>query len=59
MKYNMDIRFIHGDATVIDWRDADVVFANSTCFDDALMDKLATCASNLRDGTFFITTTRK
>ena len=55
----MDIRFIHGDATVIDWRDADVVFANSTCFDDALMDKLATCASNLRDGTFFITTTRK
>lgn len=23
-----------------DWRDGDVIFCNSTCFDDALMDKL-------------------
>ncbi len=29
--------FICGDFLIADWSDADVVFANSTCFDDALM----------------------
>jgi hypothetical protein len=41
------VEFIHGDATdfsVKDWSDADVVFANSTCFDDTLMGKIAVCA---------------
>ena len=55
----MDIKFVHGDATVIDWSDADVVFANSTCFDDETMEKLACSASRLRVGAFFLTTTRR
>lgn len=59
-KFNMDIRFIHGDATCIDWwSDADVVFANSTCFDDDLMTKLANRADLLKPGAFFITTTKR
>ncbi len=28
-----------------DWRDGDVVFCNSTCFDDNLMNKIANLAS--------------
>ena len=35
---------IHGDFTKLrtkDWRDADVVFANSTCYDEGLMHKIA------------------
>lgn len=59
-KFNIDIRFIHGDATCIDWwTDADVVFANSTCFDDELMLKLADRANQLKPGAFFITTTKR
>ena len=30
-----------------DWRDGDVVFANSTCFDENLMNKLANLAGTL------------
>lgn len=51
------IHFVHGDATVIKWNDADVVFINSTCFDDQLMNKMATLASELRPGSFVFTTT--
>lgn len=39
---------IHGDFLKLrtkDWRDADVVFMNSTCFDEALMSKVAHLAS--------------
>jgi hypothetical protein len=35
---------IHGDFTKLrtkDWRDADVVFTNSTCYDENLMHKIA------------------
>lgn len=35
----------------------DVVFANSTCFDDKLMSKLAQGASALKEGAIVITTT--
>lgn len=35
---NMDLK---------DWRDGDVVFANSTCFDENLMSKIANLAGNL------------
>lgn len=30
-----------------DWRDADVVFVNSTCYDEPLMDKIGDIASKL------------
>eukprot|EP01041_Mallomonas_annulata_P007713 gene7713-15783_t len=58
-KFDMNISFIHGDAIHINWSDADVVFVNSTCFDETLMIKLAICAKTLRKGSFFISTTRR
>ncbi len=39
-----DVQMIHGDFLKLrtkDWRDADVVFMNSTCFDETLMGKVA------------------
>ena len=39
--------------------DGDVVFANSTCFDATLMERLAHKARLLRPGTFFLTTTQR
>jgi hypothetical protein len=42
-----------------DWQsDADLVFANSTCFDDALMDSIAEQGIKLRDGTLIVTFTK-
>lgn len=57
-KQEVDIRFLHGDATAIDWSHADVVFANSTCFSDSLMRKLAKQAHKLHPGAYVITTTK-
>lgn len=56
------MEFIHGDAldmNVCDWSDATVVFANSTCFDDNLMRRMASVASALKKGTIFITLTKR
>ncbi len=50
------VHFTHGDATVIKWSDADVVFMNSTCFDDPLMEKFAQLCSELRPGSFVLST---
>ena len=44
---------------MLDWSDATCVFANSTCFDDNLMKRLAEKADACPIGTFFITFTRK
>ena len=40
-KQRTSIQFLLGDATEIDWSDATMWFANSTCFDEELMRKLA------------------
>eukprot|EP00752_Nemacystus_decipiens_P006915 g6209.t1 len=56
------VEFFLGDAmdiSVCDWSDATVVFANSTCFDDALMRRMASAATALRKGTIFITLTKR
>ncbi|CAM9999299.1 unnamed protein product, partial [Ectocarpus fasciculatus] len=56
------VEFFLGDAldmNVCDWSDATVVFANSTCFDDALMRRLASAATALKKGTIFITLTKR
>ena len=42
-----------------DWSDGDVLFANSTCFDDALMKKVAGQAVTLKKGAVFITFTKR
>lgn len=56
------IEFTQGDMTdlsVKDWSDGDIIFANSTCFDDALMHLIAEKAVVLKKGTIFITLTKK
>jgi hypothetical protein len=43
------IHLIQGDFTKMktkDWRDADVVFANSTCYDDPLMETIGKLAGD-------------
>ena len=54
-----NVYFTRGDATALAWPDADVVFANSTCFSPELMNLLAAKASLLKDGAVFITTTKQ
>eukprot|EP01038_Epipyxis_sp_PR26KG_P006424 gene6424-8842_t len=41
-----------------DWTNADIIFANSTCFDNDLMEKIALKAEKLRQGSRFISFTR-
>ncbi|KAJ1462725.1 hypothetical protein M885DRAFT_505771 [Pelagophyceae sp. CCMP2097] len=56
------VEFHRGDITDLvahDWTIGDVVFANSTCFDDVLLAALAREASRMRKGTFFITFTKR
>lgn len=57
-----EVEFVLGDAldmNVCDWSDATVVFANSTCFDDGLMRRMASAATALKKGTIFITLTKR
>eukprot|EP00954_Amorphochlora_amoebiformis_P008442 655626-Amorphochlora_amoeboformis.AAC.1 len=58
-KRDMDVKFFHSDATTHDWSDADLCFANSTCFDSKLMQQLAQAAHSMKKGTFFITFTKE
>jgi len=54
--------FLHADFLDIkskDWRDGDVVFANSTCYDDELMTKIAALAVGMKKGAFFVTFTKR
>ena len=54
-----EVEFILDDATAFPWDDADVWFANSTCFDEELMRKLALIANRMRIGTYAITFTKR
>lgn len=57
-----ELEFYRGDATTFeafDWSIADVCFANSTCFDDRLIKKVANRARACRKGAFFVTLTKK
>ena len=47
------------DAIEEDWTDGDIVFANSTCYDDELMLKISNAAVGMRKGTFFISFTKR
>ena len=40
-KFCSDVSFVHGDALVEEWQDADVVFMNCVCFEESLMQDLA------------------
>ena len=48
-----------GDATRVDWSSADVVFMNSTCYDERLMQALAAISDRMRPGAFAITLTKR
>mmetsp|Transcript_20054 Transcript_20054/g.28816 ORF Transcript_20054/g.28816 Transcript_20054/m.28816 type:complete len:415 (+) Transcript_20054:111-1355(+) len=41
-----------------DWSDGDVVFANSTCYDDQLMADMGEMAKSLKPGAIFVTFTK-
>jgi len=41
-----------------DWTDGDVIFANSTCYDETLMSQLAEMAKRLKPGSIFVTFTK-
>ena len=41
-----------------DWSDGDVIFANSTCFDDILMEEMGRRAELLQPGAFVVTFTK-
>lgn len=51
------MELLRGDATKMDWSDADVWFANATMFDAPLMAALCKVADRMRVGAFAITTT--
>ena len=42
-----------------EWTDGDIVFANSTCFSQDLMDKISEKAAELRSGAIIITLTQQ
>ena len=52
-----DVR--QGDMLEDDWSQADLVLANSTCFDMSLMKKVADKAKSMKKGAFMITLTKK
>lgn len=45
--------------TDLDWSDADLVLANSTCFDKILLDQIAEKCSLLKKGSWLFTLTKK
>ena len=59
---NTEVEFFLGDAMdpgVKDWSEATIVLANSTCFDEALMGRLATQCERLSPGSFVVTFTKR
>jgi SAM-dependent methyltransferase len=47
-----------GSLLEYNWADGDVVFANSTCFDDSLMNAMSKMAQQLKPGAIVVTFTR-
>jgi SAM-dependent methyltransferase len=53
-----EVTLHHSDFRLIDFSDADLIFANSTCFDEQLMNDLARACERLKQGAFVITLTK-
>ena len=53
------VKFLNGDCSYIDWSYGDIVFANATCFDVPLMEKLGKLACELKAESFFIVLSNK
>jgi len=56
---SLEVSFLRQDFTTRDLSDATLLFANSTCFDDVLMAKLAAATDKCSKGTLAITFTRR
>jgi hypothetical protein len=50
---------INGDFLQEDWSDASFLFANSTCFSTELMQALSEKAQTLKEGSVFVTFTKR
>lgn len=51
------ISFVHGsllDKSVYDWTKCDVVFANSTCFEEMMMEEIGDLAKAMQTGAVFV-----
>lgn len=62
--HSVDVQVYEGDfresnVQGFDWTTADLIFANSTCFDDLLMNTLGQMTNNLRIGAKIVTFTRE
>jgi hypothetical protein len=53
-KCAIEMNFIRGDLTKINWSHSTVLFINSTCFDAKLMEEIAMLSHNLAIGSFLI-----
>jgi SAM-dependent methyltransferase len=53
-----DISFECQDFRKVDWSDADVVWANSTCFDQDLMRDLSRQSEKMKEGSYFVSLTK-
>ncbi|EQC27258.1 hypothetical protein SDRG_14880 [Saprolegnia diclina VS20] len=52
------VAFFHSSFLDLDWSHADVCFANSTCFDALLLQRMSAQAERLRPGAYLITFTK-
>ena len=48
-----------GDMFNIEWADADMIFANSTCFDPSMMEQIYTQSLRCKKGTWMITSSKQ
>lgn len=56
-QFNEEDKDGSSNSSMFHWSDCDVVFANSTCFDEELLEKLAAKAEKMRAGSRFISLT--
>lgn len=54
-----EISLVNGDFLEVDWDEADIIFVNSTCFENSLMNCIAVKASLCKKGTIMITLTKE
>jgi len=56
---SQEINLIQGDLLDYDWSDGDLVFANSTCFEESLMKRMGLRGRFLKPGSIFVTLTKQ
>jgi SAM-dependent methyltransferase len=56
---NQDIKMHRASFLEYDWSDGDLVFANSTCFDEQLIRDIAKLGERLKEGSYVVTLTKR